>query len=193
MYVVDEVPKQIFNSLTEGDRTNTQTDTTVTYETSGYESGETSRKSNVLICSLSSVSDFQLDTFLKSDIVGQALLSKSHRQPLTNHDRDKLSELLIKHLVNKFVRLSNEDLKILSKKIEQTIPNEKASTYFVQPIPKSKSVRNISERSRGKLADKQRNLLWLISSINREEKSIRDKNLSNSAAEVVKGKFIKLF
>lgn len=115
---------------------------------------------------------------MKGDVIGQALLLKPR---FTNSDRDRLSELIIKHLINKYGRLNNEALNILAKKIEETFTNEKSSTYFVPPIPKSRSTKNTSERSRGKLADKQRNLFFLINSINKAENSSAKKNPNTEA------------
>lgn len=166
----------------------TATDTTLTL-TSGYATGSTiSILDSEEESSYSLISEFDLIGFLKSDIVGQAILLKSNKQTLSNLDRDRLAELIIKHLVNKYKRLTKEDLSLLANKIEEAIPNEKSSTYFIAPIPKNKSLKNISERSRGKLADKQRNLLWIISNLKKENRSKKDSCNNETEQPSEKGK-----
>ncbi|KAB0803155.1 hypothetical protein PPYR_00125 [Photinus pyralis] len=55
-----------------------------------------------------------------------------------------------------------EDFAILSKKITNVFPREQAATYYVAPIPKKMSGNKIHEKARGKLVDKQRNLLYMV-------------------------------
>lgn len=147
------------------------TATTLTYVESSSSSGNASDLSYKSDDKFSPevISSFDLKEFLNSDIIGQALLSKNQ---FTNSDRDRLSEILTKHMINKHGRLNNDSLNILAKKIVEVFPTEKSCTYFIPPVPKCRSLKNISERSRGKLVDKQRNLFWLISTINKGEKSI---------------------
>ncbi|CAG9771512.1 unnamed protein product [Ceutorhynchus assimilis] len=78
--------------------------------------------------------DIRNDTFLNEDIIGQALMQKAKKVPLNNADRDRLAEIIIKPLLNKFQRLGKDDLKILAQKIEKSIPGEKTSTYYVPAI-----------------------------------------------------------
>lgn len=161
---------------------NTSSLTTVTYETSGVctddgDASTTNKSENNY--QFSPITDFDLECFLKGDILGHALLHKAQKACLSNSDRDKLSELVIKHCINKYGRLSNESLKIIADKIEKSIVNEKSSTYYIAPVRKNKSLKNISERSRGKLSDKQRNLLWLINSLNTKDKRTKEQQTIN--------------
>lgn len=111
----------------------------------------------------SSLSPFDLERFLKNDILGEGILVKGTTVGLNNSDRDKFSELLIKHLINQHGKLlTQEDFLILANKINNIFPKEYIATYYVAPICKTMSSKNVHEKARGKLVDKQRNLLYMV-------------------------------
>lgn len=138
-----------------------------------------------LISSSKIQTHFDLNSCLQKDIVGQAILAKSTSSTLTNSDRDRLAELVMKYLLNKYGSLVNDDLHFVASEIERLLPGEKSSTYFIESIKKRNSLRNISERARGKLVDKQRNLLYMIRKLAAKE---HQENLGNCSSPVEKGK-----
>lgn len=117
----------------------------------------------------SSLSPFDIERFLKNDILGEGILVKGINVGLNNSDRDKLSELLIKHLVNQHGKLTQEDFLILANKINNIFPKEHVSTYYVAPIYKTMSSKNVHEKARGKLVDKQRNLLYMVKKLKNDK------------------------
>lgn len=155
----------IFTINEEQDLCNTSSATTETITTDPSSLGSSVAENR----ERSYVVDFDLKQFIITDIVGEALLYKAGTTGLNNCDRDRLCELLVKHLINKYGKLSTADFVALSKKIELTIPNEKSSTYFVAAIPKGISSKKTHEKAKGKLVDKQRNLLYLIKKIKQAE------------------------
>lgn len=140
--------------------TNISTATTETI-ISGYSDLDSS-SSNASFRPGSVLNNFDLNEFIKTDIFGQALLVKAQREGLANVDRDRSADLLVRPLMNKHGKLSSDDFEILSNKIAEIFPREKSSTYYVPAIRKHYSRRLQSEKARGKLIDKQRNLLHLL-------------------------------
>ncbi|XP_044765764.1 uncharacterized protein LOC123322012 [Coccinella septempunctata] len=92
-----------------------------------------------------------------TDLLGQALLEKSKKTPLSNHDRDKICDILITFWLNKRRKIDHLDFSLISNHLVSIFPIEKKSTYFISPIKKHKSRKKKSERARGKLIDKYRN------------------------------------
>lgn len=129
-----------------------------------------------------SIGNFDLIDFLKNDLLGDAILYKSTKFKLDNTDRDRLCEILIKHLIHHYGKLNAEDFLVLSKKIVNAFPRELCSTYYVAAIPKTLSTKHEHEKARGKLIDKQRNLLYLIKRLKQSE-SIKE-NLKETIEEV---------
>ncbi|XP_030766176.1 uncharacterized protein LOC115890156 [Sitophilus oryzae] len=79
-----------------------------------------------------SIGNFDLIDFLKNDLLGDAILYKSTKFKLDNTDRDRLCEILIKHLIHHYGKLNAEDFLVLSKKIVNAFPRELCSTYILR-------------------------------------------------------------
>lgn len=124
------------------------------------------------------IEKFDLEEFLKKDFLGEALLAKGLRTSLSAVDRDRLTDIIIRNLLNQYGRLGFAELEILSKKIEKVFPREFHYTYFVPAITKGRSNQNVSEKAKGKLVDKQRNLLYLLKTLQKDGK---DKNVNQSS------------
>lgn len=129
--------------------------------------------------------EFDLNLCLERDIVGQAILAKCKTSTLTNTDRDRLAELVVKYLMNKYGTLGNRELHFVATEFERLLPGEKRSTYFIESIKKRNSMRNVSERARGKLVDKQRNLLYMVRKLAAQEDQ---ENIGNCTTPTVEGK-----
>lgn len=114
----------------------------------------------------------EVEKIIRADVIGLALIEKAKKKPLTNTDRDRISELVIAAQINKYKKLDHEQIEILAEKICTLFSNEKKSTYYVPPIRKCQSKSNKSERARGKLVEKYRNKLHLLKSLNAENAKI---------------------
>lgn len=106
--------------------------------------------------------DVNLESLLSADVIGQALVQKSKCKSLTNADRDRISDIVVTHCLNKYKKMDHEQFDVLAGNIVKLFSNEKKSTYFIPPIKKSNSSRQKSERARGKLVEKYRNKLHLL-------------------------------
>lgn len=138
---------------------------------------------DIPIASRSAIKHFDLEGFLKADIFGNALLCKGMKENLSPVDRDRLCELLIKHLLNRYGKLTSAELRFLSEKIQNLFPGEFEHTYFVAPIKKCDSSRNISEKAKGKLVDKQRNLLYILRSLSKVKDKQKTEGSSKATSE----------
>lgn len=125
-----------------------------------------------------SIGNFDLINFLKNDIVGEALLCKAAKFKLDNTDRDRLCEMLMKELINEHGKLNAEDFFVLSKKIVNAFPLELCSTYYIAAVPKTVSIKHEHEKARGKLIDKQRNLLYLIKRLKQNNPTEEEKTFN---------------
>ncbi|XP_031359496.1 uncharacterized protein LOC116183035 [Photinus pyralis] len=89
----------IYDTISQTSDTVTVTDTSTASSCTVYE-----RKSDI---QMSALNNFDLEKFLKNDILGEALLVKGTKlNAFNNGDRDRLCELLIKHLLNEHKKLS---------------------------------------------------------------------------------------
>lgn len=143
-------------------------------------------------CSRLQIENFDLEEFLKKDILGKALLAKGLRSGLSAVDRDRLTDIIIRNLLNEYGKLGGTELEILSKKIEKVFPREFHYTYFVPAITKGKSNQNISEKAKGKLIDKQRNLLYLLKTLKKHEES-KDEDDLPGHMPIIEGWFYPIF
>lgn len=101
------------------------------------------------------IENIDIKSILTKDFIGHALLQKGLSNTLTNSDRDRICDILVTSFVNTFKgKLNRHHFDILSQKLIQIFPNEKKSTYFINPILKKNSTRNKSEPARGKLGKK---------------------------------------
>lgn len=128
--------------------------------------------------SFSSLSEtLNVKNIFMTDVIGAALVEKSKNSTLSNKDRDRISDILITCALNKYKRLDHIALKRLANDLVIIFPNEKVTTYFVDPIKKCESSNNRSERARGKLVEKYRNRLHLLKTIteNSEKKETTGK------------------
>lgn len=107
-----------------------------------------------------------IESILKKDLIGRALLQKGLKNILNNSDRDKISDILVAKLLNTFNgKLTQQQFNTIAQNLVKIIPGEKKTTYFIPPIKKKDSLRNKSEPARGKLVEKYRNKLHLIRSL----------------------------
>lgn len=123
---------------------------------------------------------------MENDFIGSAIVQKSKNTLLNNLDRDRLADIIITNFLNHSNKMEHNDFRIVSQKITELMPNEKISTYFVEPIRKKDSKENKSERARGKLVEKYRNRLHLLRTIqgSTQQKELESKEAADTGKTV---------
>ncbi|CAG5096521.1 Protein of unknown function [Cotesia congregata] len=76
-----------------------------------------------------------------------------------------LCEIIVIYCLQKNLTLINEDFEELAEKIVNLFPAECIQTFYVPPVKKKNSLRQVSQISKGKLVDKYRNTLTTIRSL----------------------------
>ncbi|CAG9764339.1 unnamed protein product [Ceutorhynchus assimilis] len=109
--------------------------------------------------------EVDLRQLFSENVLGQALIEKSKSRGLINADRDRISDIVITHCLNKFEKMDHAQFDLLAENLAKLFPTEKKSTYFIPPIKKKDSRRKKSERARGKLVEKYRNKRHLLKSL----------------------------
>ncbi|KAB0805412.1 hypothetical protein PPYR_02382 [Photinus pyralis] len=123
-----------------------------------------------------------VNAILRKDFLGDALYQKGKNNTLTNNDRDRISDILVTTLLNRFKgKLTHHHFRVVSEKLVNILPGEKKTTYFIEPIQKKYSRRNKSEPARGTLIEKYRNKLHLIRKL---EKSLSPEKTNSTSHEV---------
>ncbi|CAH0562887.1 unnamed protein product [Brassicogethes aeneus] len=106
--------------------------------------------------------DFDLKTLLSTSPLGNSILKYYETNgQLDNTRRNRLVDIMIKHLYNHILRrrLNHSDYNKLSAKIISLFSKESIGVYYVPAIRKADSPTGKSILARGKLVDKCRNLI----------------------------------
>ncbi|KAH0534703.1 hypothetical protein KQX54_007113 [Cotesia glomerata] len=90
------------------------------------------------------------------------LIAKKEKITLEAQWISYLCEIIVIDCLKKGLILQNEDIEELAVKIVEVFPSECTQTFYVDPVKKKDSLRQVSIVAKGKLTDKYRNILKLI-------------------------------
>lgn len=113
---------------------------------------------------MSKLFDVDLKTILEEHPIGKELLLLCGKKNVSLEAQwiSVLCDIIVIHCLKHNITLTNEDTKELARKIVELFPAECVQTFYVPPVKKKDSLRNVSEISKGKLIDTYRNTLALI-------------------------------
>lgn len=105
--------------------------------------------------------DAQVLQILQSTATGKNLIDEyKQSQLLSSRSSIKLCNLIIEHVVvNNTVRLKKDDFLQLREQIIEIFPNEDPDVYYSVPVSKFLSPLRVTERAKGRLYERYRNVL----------------------------------
>ncbi|XP_068902975.1 uncharacterized protein [Tenebrio molitor] len=108
--------------------------------------------------------DFDLKKLLAKTVTGQAIMASYNDRGLSPKCQGYLTNIVICNFfdIDINVRLTNDILSQVANAIVELFPKECKEVYFSAPVPKRYSKTNTAGIARGKLVDKNRNMLQFL-------------------------------